>query len=193
MHHRLFITTFPISFPRPQRARYHQVILFPVFSMPLARLPLMETSENTATPSPAPNARRRSGRQTRAPEKFQPETTIAPKRKRGAQDEEDDVENHDPEEDEEESSEEEAEDSPAEEERPRPRRKTASQSSRAKKPAAKKPKINGAGPAGPSISIGLPSRPKSKKSVRVVTGDRRDGDGVYGEHCRTPLISVTTY
>lgn len=146
----------------------------------------MDTSENTATPSPAPAARRRSGRQTRAPEKFQPETTIAPKRKRGAQDEEDDVENHDPEEDDEESSEEDADDSPAEEERARPKRKTASQPSRAKKPAAKKPKINGTAPAEAPMSIGLPSRPKPKKTARVVTGDARDGDGVYGEHCRVP-------
>ncbi|KUI56793.1 Cohesin subunit psc3 [Cytospora mali] len=141
----------------------------------------MDTSENTATPSPAPAARRRSGRQTRVPEKFQPETTIAPKRKRGAQDEEDDVENYDPEEEDEESSEEEADDSPAVEERPRSRKKSASQPSRAKKPAAKKPKINGAGPSGSAMSIGLPSRPKPKKTARVVTGDRRDGDGVYAD------------
>lgn len=153
----------------------------------------METSENTATPSPAPAARRRSGRQTRAPEKFQPETTIAPKRKRGAQDEEDDVENHDPEDDEEESSED-PEDSPAEEERSRPKKKPASQPSRAKKPALKKPKVNGTAPAGASMSIGLPSRPKPKKIARVVTGDARDGDGVYGEHCCTQLnMAVTAY
>lgn len=153
--------------------------------MPVVRLPLMDTSENTATPSPAPDSRRRSGRQTRVPEKFQPEITIAPKRKRGEQDEEDDVENHDPEgeEGDEESSEDDADDSPAEEERAKPKKKrTASQQSRAKKPAAKKPKINGAGPAAGSLSLGLPSRPKAKKSVRVITGDRRDGDGVYGEH-----------
>lgn len=151
------------------------------------RLPLMETSENTATPSPAPAARRRSGRQTRAPEKFQPETTIAPKRKRGAQDGEDDVENHDPEDEDEEPSEEDPEDSPAEEERARPKKKkTASQPSRPRKPALKKPKINGTATSGASISIGLPSRPKPKKTARVVTGDARDGDGVYGKHCCTP-------
>lgn len=157
----------------------------PVSSMPVARLPLMDTSENTATPSPAPASRRRSGRQTRVPEKFQPEITIAPKRKRGEQDEEDDVENHDPEgeEEDDESTEDDADDSPAEEERAKPKKKrTASQQSRAKKPAAKKPKINGAGPAASALSLGLPSRPKAKKSVRVVTGDRRDGDDVYGEH-----------
>lgn len=155
--------------------------------MPFVRLPLMDTSENTATPSPAPASRRRSGRQTRVPEKFQPEITIAPKRKRGEHDEEDDAENLDPEGDEgdEESSEDDADDSPSEEERAKPKKKrTASQQSRAKKPAAKKPKVNGAGPTATSLSLGLPSRPKAKKSVRVVTGDRRDGDGVYGEHWR---------
>ncbi|KAK7749720.1 cohesin complex subunit [Cytospora paraplurivora] len=141
----------------------------------------MDASENTATPSPAPTARRRSGRQTRAPEKFQPEPTIAPKRKRGAQDEEDDVENHNPEEDDDDLSEEDVEESSAEEDRPRTKKKPASQPSRAKKPAAKKPKINGAGPIKSSISIGLPSRPKPKKTARVVTGDARDGDGVYAD------------
>lgn len=163
----------------------------------------METSENTATPSPAPAngaARRRSGRERRAPEKFQPEVTSAPKRKR-AEDDEDD-ENQDPDgedaapadEDEDMSDDDDdsAEDSPDEEEQRAARRqqkskkKGASQASRAKKPAAKKPKINGAAhPAATasSISVGLPSRPKAKKTARVVTGDRRDGDGVYGE-CR---------
>lgn len=163
----------------------------------------METSENTATPSPAPAngaTRRRSGRERRAPEKFQPEVTTAPKRKR-AEDDEDD-ENQDPDdaaaadEDEDMSDDEDddsAEDSPDEEEQRAARRqqkskkKGASQASRVKKPAAKKPKINGAAPAAAtaqSISVGLPSRPKPKKSARVVTGDRRDGDGVYGEYCR---------
>lgn len=165
-----------------------------------ARPPLMETSENTATPSPAPAngaSRRRSGRERRAPEKFQPEVTTAPKRKR-AEDEEDD-ENHDPtdaaaDEDEAMSDDDDdddaAEDSPAEEEQRAARRqqkkKGASQAPRAKKPAAKKPKINGAAPpaTADSISVGLPSRPKPKKTARVVTGDKRDGDGVYGESCR---------
>lgn len=161
----------------------------------------METSENTATPSPAPAngaARRRSGRERRAPEKFQPEVATAPKRKRAEDD--DDDENQDPDqaaaaadEDEDMSDdddEDSAEDSPDEEEQRAARRqqkskkKGASQPSRAKKPAAKKPKINGAAPAAAtaqSISVGLPSRPKPKKTARVVTGDRRDGDGVYGE------------
>lgn len=191
MHHHLFITSSAIPTPRPQRAHHRRFILLPVSSMPPVRLPLMDASENTATPSPAPTARRRSGRQTRAPEKFQPEPTIAPKRKRGAQDEEDDAENHDPEEDHVDLSEEDVEESSAEEDRPRTKKKPASQPSRAKKPAAKKPKINGAGPIKSSISVGLPSRPKPKKTARVVTGDARDGDGVYGEHFCTPMVSTT--
>lgn len=156
------------------------------------RLPLMETTENTATPSPAPTAdtRRRSGRERRVPEKFQPEITIAPKRKRG---DEDDVENQNPDEDD--VDEEEDEDMPSEDEaspdeeeeraaRPKRKKPTASsRPSRAKKPAAKKPKINGTAPANaPSITVGLPSRPKPKKTARVITGDARDGDGVYGEY-----------
>lgn len=179
--------------------------------MPPARLPLMETSENTATPSPAPAATaRRSGRERRAPEKFQPEITVAPKRKRAADDEDgdDDAENHNPaaaaegegtdQEDEEMSddlSDEEDEDSPDEEEQRAARRQKkkasnkkttkANAASRSRKPASKKPKINGATPASGGVAqsinvVGLPSRPKPKKTARVITGDRRDGDGLYG-------------
>lgn len=163
--------------------------------MPSVRLPLMETSENTATPSPTPAATaRRSGRERRAPEKFQPEVTIAPKRKRGDDDEEDDendAENQRPaaeggDEDEAMSDDDDAEDdSPDEEEERAARRqkkRNGVSSSRARKPpAAKKPKVNGTAPA---QSLSIPSRPKAaKKTARVVTGDRRDGDGVYGEDC----------
>lgn len=156
--------------------------------MPPTRPPLMETSENTATPSPAPAATaRRSGRERRAPEKFRPEVTSAPKRKRG-EDDDDDVENHNPDaaEVEDEAISDEDEDSPDEEEqraaRRRSKKKGASQASRSRKPAAKKPKINGAAPAtAQSINVGLPSRPKPKKTARVVTGDQRDGDGVFGK------------
>ncbi|KAF3770730.1 STAG-domain-containing protein [Cryphonectria parasitica EP155] len=162
--------------------------------MPSARPPLMDTSENTATPSPAPaSTARRSGRERRAPEKFQPEAGAASKRKRG-EDDDDDVENHNPAADDEESDEmsedddSDGEDTPDEEEQRAARRQknkkgASSQPSRSRKPAAKKPKINGAGPAGVahSNSVGLPSRPKPKKTARVVTGDHRDGDGVYAD------------
>lgn len=161
----------------------------------------METSENTATPSPTPAATaRRSGRERRAPEKFQPEASIAPKRKRDDADPtdadaDDDAENHNPADGAADDNNDEPmtddnddadadEDSPDEEEKRAARRqKKKSGASRARKPpAAKKPKING---SAPSQSLSIPSRPKTaKKSVRVVTGDRRDGDGVYGEHCQ---------
>lgn len=161
----------------------------------------METSENTATPSPTPAATaRRSGRERRAPEKFQPEASIAPKRKRDDADPDadadDDAENHNPagdaaaddnnDEPMTDDDDDADEDSPDEEEKRAARRqkKKNGAASRARKlPAAKKPKING---SAPSQSLSIPSRPKTaKKSVRVVTGDRRDGDGVYGEHWQT--------
>lgn len=149
----------------------------------------METSENTATPSPTPAATaRRSGRERRAPEKFRPEVTVAPKRKRG-DDDDDDAENQHPigegdgEEDEAMSDGEDDEDNDSpdeEEERAARRQKKRNGASRARKPpAAKKPKTNG---TAPTQSMSIPSRPKAaKKTARVVTGDRRDGDGVYGE------------
>lgn len=165
------------------------------------RLPLMETTENTATPSPAPTAdtRRRSGRERRIPDKFQPEVTITPKRKRADDDDDDDAENQNPDadadaddndgglQDDDMPSPSEDEGTPDEEEtraaRPKRKKPTASRPSRPRKPAAKKPKINGTAPASaPAISVGLPSRPKPKKTARVVTGDARDGDGVYGEY-----------
>ncbi|CAN8095670.1 unnamed protein product [Discula destructiva] len=155
----------------------------------------METSENTATPSPTPAATaRRSGRERRAPEKFQPEATVAPKRKRddadpdADADADDDAENQNPagaDEDDlitDDNNEDDAEDTPDEEEQRAARRqkKRGAASSRARKPpAAKKPKINGSAHA---QSISIPSRPKTaKKTARVVTGDRRDGDGVYAD------------
>lgn len=160
----------------------------------------METTENTATPSPAPTAdtRRRSGRERRIPEKFQPEVTIAPKRKRA--DEDEDVENQNPDDQgEEEEVDDEDEDMPSEDEaspdeeeeraaaRAKRKKSATSRPSRAKKPAAKKPKINGTAPSNaPSITVGLPSRPKPKKTARVITGDARDGDGVYGDYYPTP-------
>ncbi|PSR81220.1 hypothetical protein BD289DRAFT_45045 [Coniella lustricola] len=179
--------------------------------MPPARPPLMETSENTATPSPAPAAAaRRSGRERRMPEKFQPEVVVAPKRKRAVDDEDDDdAENHNPEAGEgdgndqdeemtddlgdEEDNEDEDVDSPDEEERRaarRPKKKASNNNKKAtsnavrRKAAFKKPKINGAtlesGGVAQSINVAdLPSRPKPKKTARVVTGDRRDGDGLY--------------
>lgn len=138
----------------------------------------MESADNSASPSstPAADTRRRSGRVTRIPEKFQPEAGLATKRKRGADQEEDDddVENQDPDEGVD-VSDDEADDS-GEEDNARPKRKKpASQTARARKPAVKKPKTNGAAHA-----ASLPSRPKAKKTARVITSDHRDGDGIFG-------------
>ncbi|CAM1508413.1 Fc.00g052610.m01.CDS01 [Cosmosporella sp. VM-42] len=135
--------------------------------------------DNNASPTPDPDstARRRSGRVVKAPTKFTPEPTTnssAPKRKRAENDEED-VENESPLSDEEMSDD---LDDESDEDHPAPRsRKKSSQTSRAKKPAMKKPKTNGTQPARPALAAGLPSRPK--KSVRIDAGEK--GTGLFAE------------
>ncbi|KLO79954.1 nuclear protein SA-1 [Fusarium fujikuroi] len=144
--------------------------------------------DNNASPSPDPDAttRRRSGRVVRAPTKFTPDTTTQstnPKRKRGDQDdeeedEEEDAEDEAPDSDEEMSNE---PDNDSDEDHPAPRsRKKSSQTSRAKKPSAKKPKINGSKPLRPArvthAAKSLPSRPK--KSVRIEDAAVK-GHGLY--------------
>ncbi|KAH7166154.1 hypothetical protein EDB81DRAFT_640664 [Dactylonectria macrodidyma] len=147
--------------------------------------------DNNASPTPtleADNtARRRSGRVVRAPTKFTPEvaTQSAPtKRKRDDRDEED-VENEAPDSDDEMSDEIEED---SDEDHPAPRsRNKPSQTSRAKKPSSKKPKINGTQTVRPAHPAGLPSRPK--KSVRIDTGEK--GTGLFaevfgsGDSCKT--------
>ncbi len=152
----------------------------------------METSDNTATSSPAPTSStaRRSGRVSKAPEKFSPDAPLASKRKRDADqddDDDEDVENespHEGEDEEEPSPDEDAEDSAVDEPKraSKKKRPASSQASKARKPAAKKPKINGeaavASDAAPiTHAARLPSRPK--KVVRIDIA-RRDGDGLYG-------------
>lgn len=143
----------------------------------------METSDN-ATSSPAPTSTtRRSGRVTKAPAKFSPDAPGATKRKRtGDHDDDEDVENESPDEAAEPSDadEDDAEDTATEEPRRAARKKkpSSSQRSRARKPAAKKPKTNGYAPSGAPIRAAtLPSRPK--KTVRIAMA-RGDGDGLYG-------------
>ncbi|KAF7547308.1 hypothetical protein G7Z17_g7816 [Cylindrodendrum hubeiense] len=138
--------------------------------------------DNNASPTPTPEAdntaRRRSGRVVRAPTKFTPEAanqSATTKRKRDDHDEED-VENEAPDSDDEMS--EEIEDDSGDDDHPAPRsRKKSSQTSRAKKPSSKKPKINGTQPARAAHPAGLPSRPK--KSVRIDAGDK--GTGLFAE------------
>lgn len=153
----------------------------------------MESEDNNATPSPsAAEARRRSGRVVRAPQKFIEENhnDTSSKRKR-TRDNDEDAENQEPNNDspEEASDEEAAEESDAE---LAPRQKKSK--SRAKKPAAKKPKINGdataeAAPA-PAQALRLPNRPK--KTVRVAIA-RKDGDGLYGEQFQRQTCSTREF
>ncbi|KAI2641441.1 STAG-domain-containing protein [Hypomontagnella submonticulosa] len=160
-----------------------------------SRLPLMETSDNNATSSPASapdNSRRRSGRVVRAPQKFSPDPhpsqndQATSKRKRGTDRDEEDVENESPGEDEDEElsdlddEEDEVEDDPASRSR---RSKQSKQKSRPKKPAAKRAKVNGNAPANAvsashAPAVKLPNRPK--KNVRVTIA-HPDGDGLYAD------------
>lgn len=145
----------------------------------------METSDNAATSSPAPTSTaRRSGRVTKAPAKFTPDAPAAHKRKRNSQHDDEDDENQLPDEMDEASdgNDDDAEDSPAEEPQRATKRKkkpsSSQQSGKSRKPAAKKPKINGDAPAHePMHAAQLPSRPK--KAVRIAIA-QREGDGLYG-------------
>ena len=142
--------------------------------MPSARVLLMEGSDNNATSSPVGDAasRRRSGRVVRAPSKFSPDAPGASKRKRGNGIDDEDEENESPALDGEESDPDDDVIDDDERGRRQRRKKPTSQASRARKPAAKKPKINGA-----SHATGLPSRPK--KTARAAI-DRQDRDDTYG-------------
>ncbi|EAA31414.3 hypothetical protein GE21DRAFT_7664 [Neurospora crassa] len=162
------------------------------------RQPLMETTDNTATSSPTPTSTaRRSGRVTKAPAKFTPEPTSLSKRKRASEnDEGEDGENESPEEGPDEDDDPDA--SEVEQERQRSRkRKPSSQSAKAKKPALKKPKINGDAPSrpqtpaetlasAPALALNshasLPSRPK--KSARVAIA-QPEGEGLYTDIFRS--------
>ncbi|KAF5657251.1 cohesin complex subunit sa-1 2 [Fusarium heterosporum] len=142
--------------------------------------------DNNASPTPEPDAttRRRSGRVVRAPSKFTPESTSQstnPKRKRDDQDDdEENAENEASDSDQEMSDD---DDDDSDDDHPAPRsRKKASQTSRAKKPSAKKPKINGSKPLRPArvahSAKSLPTRPK--KSVRIEDAALK-GTGLYAD------------
>lgn len=141
----------------------------------------MESNDNNATGSPGPTGTsRRSGRVSKAPVKFVPDAPLAAKRKRSDDNDDDDVENEPPAADDLESDEEAddgADDDDEVEEAPK-RKKKPSQSGKSKKPAAKKPKINGDASAADNHAVRMPSRPK--KTVRIAI-DRRDGDGLFGK------------
>ncbi|KAG6002069.1 hypothetical protein E4U21_003471 [Claviceps maximensis] len=129
----------------------------------------------SATPEPDATTRRRSGRVVKAPIKYAPEptTTGAPKRKRGDDDEQEaDDDETGP--DEQTSDEDDGDgDADSDGDHPAPKSRTA-RPAREKKPSSKKPKINGAQPAGLTR---IPSRPK--KTVRIEAGEK--GTGLFAD------------
>ncbi|KAI0205405.1 hypothetical protein F4808DRAFT_283314 [Astrocystis sublimbata] len=169
-----------------------------------SRLPLMETSDNNASSSPAP---RRSGRARAAPQKFSPEPrpsqndlAVSSKRKRDqdADDENDDENAHNDNEDENDTpaaTDEEVptddehddadDDADAADEPPR-RPKKSSHKSRSRKPAAKRAKVNGTGPPSTPGPLGvpavrLPNRAKKTTKVAPASLARRDDNDLYTE------------
>jgi cohesin complex subunit SA-1/2 len=133
----------------------------------------------SATASPEPEARRRSGRVVKAPAKYAPEPTApAAKRKRNDEDADDDAdegaENGDAASDEDMSDV--PSDADSDQDHPAPKPRKAAQTSRPKKPSTKKPKINGARPAMAGTVARIPSRPK--KTVRIDAGEK--GTGLFG-------------
>ncbi|KAI8952464.1 hypothetical protein F4801DRAFT_220171 [Xylaria longipes] len=170
-----------------------------------SRLPLMETSDNNASSSPAP---RRSGRARVAPQKFSPEPrpsqndhAASSKRKRGQDhDDDDDAENDNDNDNDNENenegpdaSDEDAptddehddDDADADDEPPRRSRKP-NQKPRSKKPAAKRAKVNGTAPGaipGPLVvpAVRLPNRPKKTTKVAPASLARRDDNDLYSE------------
>ena len=138
----------------------------------------MDISNNDTASSPAATgARRKSGRAVRAPEKFipnVPSSQPAPantKRKRPAEEAEIDASEVE-EEDEESDS---AIESAGEEELKESRRKAKS----SRKPAAKKPKVNGAVRPNSPPAVRLPSRPKKAKKVAIAD---KSAEGLYGKY-----------
>lgn len=143
------------------------------------RQPLMETSDNTPAGSPAPTSTaRRSGRVTKAPEKFTPDAPAATKRKRTAEHDEEDVENESPDDGGDVDNHDDEDASDTAEEEPRRAKKKKSSQSKSKKPAAKKPKINGDAIVAEANHAPrqLVSRPK--KAVRIAVAS--EGTGLYG-------------
>ena len=136
----------------------------------------MDISNNDVTSTPvATGSRRKSGRAVKVPEKFVPDApssqqgSASAKRKRGGEDAENDASDVDEEEEESDATVESA----AEEVREiRRKAKTT------KKPAAKKPKVNGAATHGEAPAVKLPARPKKAKKVAIAD---KSAEGLYGK------------
>lgn len=140
----------------------------------------MDISNNDMASTPGTSAsRRKSGRAVKVPEKFIPDVPSSQagpagaKRKRGEEDGENDASEIEEDEEEEDDVEEE-EESAAEEEIRANKRKPA----KARKPAAKKAKVNGTSSHAEALPVRLPARPK--KSKRVAIADK-DAGGLYGK------------
>jgi hypothetical protein len=145
-------------------------------SMTTRRTPLMDISNNDVTSTPvATGSRRKSGRAVKVPEKFVPDApssqqgSASAKRKRGGEDAENDA--SDIEEDEEESDA--TVESAAEDEVREIRRKAKT----TKKPAAKKPKVNGTATHDKEPQVKRPARPKKTKKVAIAD---KSAEGLYG-------------
>ena len=136
----------------------------------------MDISNNDVTSTPvATGSRRKSGRAVKVPEKFVPDApssqqgSASAKRKRGGEDAENDASDVDEEEEESDATVESA----AEEVREiRRKAKTT------KKPAAKKPKVNGTATHERAPAVKLPARPKKAKKVAIAD---KSAEGLYGK------------
>lgn len=145
--------------------------------MSAQRTPLMDISSNDVASSPAPTgSQRKSGRAVRAPEKFVPNATssqtgaASSKRKRGSADADNDAsDSEDIDDDSDESVE-----SAGEEELRDARRKAKPK----KKPAQKKPKVNGLLSNEGAPAVRLPTRSKKPKKVAIAD---MSVEGLYGE------------
>ncbi len=149
--------------------------------MTTRRTPLMDISNNDVTSTPvATGSRRKSGRAVKIPEKFVPNApssqqgSASAKRKRGGDDAENDA--SDVEEEEEESDA--TVESAAEEEVREIRRKAKT----TKKPATKKPKVNGTAIHDEAPAVKLPARPKKTKKVAIAD---KGAEGLYGKRVRS--------
>ncbi|KAG9232609.1 nuclear cohesin-like protein complex subunit, partial [Amylocarpus encephaloides] len=139
----------------------------------------MDISKNDVSSLPAATGgRRKSGRTIKLPEKFVPDAPsshTSAKRKRGGGDIENDASGV--EDEVAEASDEPQESSAEEEERSTQKKPSQSKSKSARKPALKKPKVNGTASHEDALPLRLPNRPKKVKKV-VIVDDAEEG--LYG-------------
>lgn len=131
----------------------------------------MSNTDLESSPAARGGNRRKSGRAVRAPELFssQQANTTSTKRKRGEENGENNASDID----------EEAEESDSSATSVEEIRQTQKKPAKARKPAAKKPKVNGNASHADAPAVRLPSRPKKAKAKRVVLADK-DAEGLYG-------------